>query len=63
MRTVHLFISHSWKHGGHCDRLAALLEGRGHFSFRDYSVPREDPLDARNAKEIRQAKAQTGERQ
>ena len=53
MRTTHLFISYSWNHGGHYDRLVALLGGRGYFSFKDYSVPQEDPLDARNATEIR----------
>ena len=42
MRTMHPFISHSWKHGGHYDRLAALPEGRGYFSFKDYSVPPEE---------------------
>lgn len=45
MRTVNLFISHSWTYFGAYDRLTALLDGRGYFRYRNYSVPRDNPLD------------------
>lgn len=45
MRTVNLFISHSWAYSDAYQRLTALLGSRGYFSYRDYSVPKEDPLN------------------
>ena len=44
MKTYNLFISHSWNHADAYDRLTNLLSGRGYFAFRDYSVPRDDPI-------------------
>ena len=44
MRTFNLFISHSWDYSDAYDRLTNLLKGRGYFAFRDYSVPRNDPI-------------------
>lgn len=44
MRTHHLFISHSWAYSDAYDRLVALLNGRTYFHFKDYSVPRDDPI-------------------
>lgn len=45
MKTRNVFISHSWKHGGHYDRMVGLLRRRPYFDFRDYSVPSWNPLD------------------
>ena len=44
MRTFNLFLSHSWSHGGAYDRLEALLRKRSYFAFRNYSVPKDDPV-------------------
>ena len=44
MRTYHLFISHSWTYSDQYDRLERLLRNRGYFRFRNYSVPRYDPI-------------------
>ena len=44
MRTFNLFISHSWNYSNSYDRLIRLLRARRYFSFRDYSVPRNDPV-------------------
>lgn len=42
--TYNLFISHSWAYGDAYDRLVELLNARGHFPFRNYSVPKDDPI-------------------
>lgn len=47
MRTYNIFISHSWKYGDAYDRLTQLLSKRGYFAYRDYSVPRDDPIHTR----------------
>lgn len=54
MNTRNIFISHSWKHSGHYDRLVSLLKERGYFDFRNYSVPEDDPLDANTTSAIRE---------
>lgn len=43
-KTYNLFISHSWSYSDAYDKLIALLNKRAYFSFRDYSVPRDDPI-------------------
>ena len=44
MKTYNLFVSHSWRYGDAYDRLIDLLEARPYFSFKDYSVPKDDPI-------------------
>ena len=44
MRTHNLFISHSWAHSNAYERLVALLKNRSYFRFKNYSVPRTDPI-------------------
>lgn len=39
----HLFISHSWAHNDAYERLVSLLD-KSDLQFRDYSVPRDDPI-------------------
>ena len=47
--TYHIFISHSWSYKDAYDRLVGLLNERGYFPFKDYSVPKDDPIhDAPN---------------
>ena len=56
VRTHNLFVSHSWRYSNSYDRFINLLNQRGYFSFRDYSVPPSDPIhNARNQKELREA--------
>ena len=44
MKTYNLFISHSWTYGDAYDKLNNLLTQRKYFEFRNYSVPRDDPI-------------------
>ena len=55
VRTFNLFISHSWSYGNHYDNLIALLRKRKYFKFKDYSVPRDDPIH--NAGTVAQLRA------
>ena len=40
---MNLFISHSWYYRSDYDKLKSLLENRGYFSFRNYSVESDEP--------------------
>ena len=56
MRTHHLFISHSWTYSNEYQKLVALLNNRPYFRFKDYSVPRDDPIhNAPTSKALREA--------
>lgn len=44
MNTKSLFISHSWRYNNEYNDLINLLNNRGYFSFKDYSVPKDDPI-------------------
>jgi len=56
MKTYNLFISHSWSYGDQYDRLEELLQNRGYFDFKNYSVPQDDPIHTSGTdKELRQA--------
>ena len=44
MRTIDIFISHSWKYNNQRKNLVNLLDQRKYFGWRDYSVPPDDPL-------------------
>lgn len=44
MKTYNLFISHSWTYTKQYVRLRDLLNERPFFSFRNYSVPRDNPI-------------------
>jgi hypothetical protein len=59
---IHVFISHSWSYSGHYEKLAEWIfkggwrVGRASLDFRDYSVPREDPIhNANNDRQLREA--------
>jgi len=43
-KTYNLFISHSWAYGDAYDRLMELISNRPYFSFKNYSVPKDDPI-------------------
>ena len=56
MKTRYLFISHSWSYPDSYDSLMTLLRKRPYFDFRDYSVPRDDPIhNAKSDRELRDA--------
>jgi len=44
MKVFNLFISHSWTYGDQYERLVDLLAFQTYFEFKDYSVPRDDPV-------------------
>lgn len=56
MKAFNLFISHSWTYGDQYGRLVKLLRDRPYFEFRDYSVPKHDPVhNAGTAAQLRAA--------
>ena len=56
MRTFNLFISHSWTYSDQYTRLVALLENRGYFRFKNYSVPSDNPIHTKGTiAELRRA--------
>ena len=51
-----LFISHSWAYGDAYDGLINLLNKRRYFEYRNYSVPKNDPIhNAKNDSQLRTA--------
>ena len=44
MNTYNLFISHSWAYSDAYNGLKSLLQGRGYFDFKNYSVPQSNPI-------------------
>ena len=48
LKTYDLFISHAWTHHAEYDRLVKRLRATPNFKPRDYSVPKQNPLDANN---------------
>ncbi len=39
-----LFISHSWSYSDEYEKIIRMLDSAPYFSYRDYSVPKDDPL-------------------
>lgn len=51
-----LFISHSWKYSNQYDNLVNLLNKKEGFVYKNYSVPKDDPIhNAESAKELKEA--------
>ena len=44
LKSRSLFISHSWSYGDAYEKLIGLLDAAPNFQYRDYSVPRDDPV-------------------
>ena len=44
MVTYNLFISHSWTYSDAYEKLINLLDSAPRFSYKDYSVPKDDPI-------------------
>ena len=39
-----LFISHSWSYSDQYNRLVRLLDAASYFTYKNYSVPKDDPI-------------------
>ncbi len=51
-----IFLSHSWSYSDAYEHLINLLHSKPYFTFKDYSVPKNDPVhNASNEKELYQA--------
>lgn len=44
MKTYNLFISHSWAYSDAYSGLVALLNDRPYFDYKNYSVPKDNPI-------------------
>ena len=44
-KTFHIFISHSWKYSDAYEKLIKLLDNAEDFTYYDYSVPEDDPIE------------------
>ena len=42
--TYNLFISHSWAYSDAYEKLINLLDSADEFSYKNYSVPKDDPI-------------------
>ena len=42
--TYNLFISHSWEYSNQYEGLVRLLNANPYFSYKNYSVPKNDPI-------------------
>lgn len=55
-RSRNLFISHSWAYGDAYEKLCKFLDAAPRFTYRNYSVPKDDPVhDASNQQELYEA--------
>ncbi len=52
-KTYNLFISHAWHRNEHYSKIVEWLNGSG-LTWRNYSVPEHDPIDAKNPTKLRQ---------
>lgn len=51
-----LFISHSWAHSDNYDGLVNLLNSSPYFDYKNYSVPKDDPIhDAEDDYRLKEA--------
>ncbi len=56
LKSRSLFISHSWTYGDAYEKLLKLLDAAPNFQYRNYSVPKDDPVhDAANVEELYEA--------
>lgn len=42
--TYNIFISHSWTYSDAYDKLVSLLDEKPYFIYKNYSVPKNDPI-------------------
>ena len=44
LKSRNLFISHSWTYGDAYEKLTSMLNSAPNFTYRNYSVPKDDPI-------------------
>jgi UDP-N-acetylglucosamine 2-epimerase len=54
LRTYDLFISHAWSYGEDYYRIVEMLDAAPNFSWRNFSVPEDDPLHGGSARQLRE---------
>ncbi len=54
-KICHIFVPHAWDYEQEYQRLVCLLHGVEGFEFKNYSVPKDDPLDCDSNKDLEQA--------
>lgn len=55
-KTYNLFISHSWAYSDAYEKLISLLDEDSTFSYKNYSVPKNDPIhNTGTDKELKEA--------
>jgi len=55
-KTYNLFISHSWAYDKSYDDLISLLNKGSYFNYKNFSVPKDDPIhNANNDKQLYEA--------
>jgi len=52
LKSYGVFISHAWDHSSDYNRLERMLKKAKRFKFRNCSVPKHDPLHARNKAQL-----------
>lgn len=55
LREYNLFISHPWTKDDEYSRLEEMLDNCIYFKYKNYSVPKTDPLDVNTDKELEEA--------
>ena len=56
MKQYNIFISHSWAYGDAYEKLIKMLDGDSRFNYKNYSVPKDDPIHkAPNSQALTQA--------
>ena len=56
MRTYNVFISHSRTYSDFYDKLSEMLTNSAYFAYKDFSVPKDDPIhNAPNKELLKQA--------
>lgn len=56
LKQYNLFISHSWSYSDMYDKLTRLLEEQSYFYWKNFSVPKDDPIhNASSQKELYEA--------
>lgn len=56
MRQYNIFISHSWAYTDAYEKLTKMLDADSRFNYKDYSVPKDDPIhNAPNSTALSQA--------
>jgi hypothetical protein len=48
MKTYNIFISHSWTYWDAYNKLSIMLKNWTYFNYKDYSVPRNNPIHNAN---------------